>query len=228
MTSKNIGRLEMLFSQMVAKARQNSGISLRELARRLDVSAATISKIENHNHIPRDTLIEKIIGQLDLDRQEIFTQVARQRVAKYKTEVSVINGQNSFQPVPIVGKVTAGSLIEAPDWEDGGYAVGSGFDAELVPLRQDEENLYGLTVEGDSMEPVFSRGDYVFAAPNKEPRNNSFAVVRLTGGEVLLKKIIIGDNVIILQSANPAYQTLTVQKSDVQYIHPITIHRLAG
>lgn len=218
----------MLFGHMVAHAREKKEISLRELARRVEASAATISKIENLDHIPRDGLTRRLIDELDLDRDTVFTQIARQRVAHYKTEVSLAELDTNLSPVPIVGKVTAGSIIEAPDWEDGGYAVGTGFDAEMVPLRNDEQNLYGLTVDGDSMEPVFSMGDYVFAAPHKPPRNNGFAVVRLAGGEVLLKKVIINDDVVILQSANPSYQTLTVKKNDVDYIHPITIHRLAG
>jgi phage repressor protein C with HTH and peptisase S24 domain len=218
----------MLFGQMVAKAREEKGITLRELARRVDASAATISKIENLDHIPRDSLLEELIDELTLDKKAVFSQVARQKVAHYNTEVTMLGNETALSPVPIVGKVTAGSIIEAPDWEDGGYAVGTGFDAEMVPLRRDEQSLYGLTVEGDSMEPVFSRGDYVFAAPYKTPRNNGFAVVRLHGGEVLLKKVIIGDDSVILQSANPAYQTLTVKKSDIIYIHPITLHRLSG
>jgi len=218
----------MLFGHMISQAREKKKISLRELARRVDASAATISKIENLEHIPRDKLIERLIDELGLNREAVFAQVGRQKTAHYHTEVSLSSHDIKLSPVPIVGKVTAGSLIEAPDWEDGGYAVGSGFDAEMVPLRHDEQNLYGLTVEGDSMEPVFSRGDYVFAAPQKTPRNNGFAVVRLIEGEVLLKKIIINEEVVILQSANPAYQTLTVQKDEILYIHPITIHRFAG
>jgi SOS-response transcriptional repressor LexA len=218
----------MLFGQMVAQAREQMRITLRELARRVNASAATISKIENLDHVPRDGLLETLIKELNLDRESVYNQVARQKAARYRTDVTLIDQDTNLTSVPIVGKVTAGSAIEAPDWEDGGYAVGSGFDAEMVPLRQDEQNLYGLTVEGDSMEPVFARGDYVFAAPYKAPKTNGFAVIRLTGGEVLLKKVIINDDVVILQSANPAYQTVTVKKSDVVYIHPITIHRLAG
>jgi phage repressor protein C with HTH and peptisase S24 domain len=96
----------------------------------------------------------------------------------------------------------------------------------MVPLRPEEKGLYGLTVDGDSMEPVFSRGDYVFAAPNKEPRNNGYAVIRLKSGEVLLKKVIFQGDLVICQSANPAYPTVTFKRAELVYIHPITIHRL--
>jgi phage repressor protein C with HTH and peptisase S24 domain len=218
----------MLFGQLVARARQKKSVTLRQLAAQVKTSAATLSKIENLDHIPRDKLIGRLIRALDLPAEKTWAQVARQRVAHYRAEVSIGDDHTSFVPVPIVGRVTAGALIEAPEWEDGGYPAGSGFDAEMVPLRQDESSLYGLTVEGDSMEPVFSRGDYVFAAPNKEPRNSGFAVVRLLSGEVLLKRVIIRPEVVILQSANPAYETVTVQMKDIEYIHPITIHRLGG
>lgn len=216
----------MLFGHMVAAARAKRGMSLRVLAFRVGTSAATLSKIESLGHLPRDGVVRALIRVLGMEPERTWRQVARQRLAHYPAE-ALETGEGALSPVPIIGKVTAGSRIEAPEWTDGGFPAGSGFDAELVPLRQDEAGLYGLTVDGDSMEPVFSRGDYVFAAPNKEPRSNGFAVVRLKSGEVLLKKVIIGPEWVILQSANPAYATISVARDDIEYIHPITIHRLA-
>jgi phage repressor protein C with HTH and peptisase S24 domain len=216
----------VLFGQIISKAREDKGYSLRELAGRVNTSAATLSKIENLDHIPRDKLIKRLIEELDLDPTSTWGQVARQRITHYHAEVEIDAAATPLSPVPIVGFVTAGATIEAPEWEDGGYPAGSGFDAEMVPLRPDERGLYGLTVDGDSMEPVFSRGDYVFAAPNKEPRNNGYAVIRLKSGEVLLKKVLFQGDLVICQSANPAYPTITVPRSELVYIHPITIHRL--
>jgi phage repressor protein C with HTH and peptisase S24 domain len=216
----------MLFGHMVAAARAKRELSLRDLARRVGTSAATLSKIENLGHIPRDSAVRTLIAVLAMDPERTWRQVARERLARYPAG-GLSDDSSPLVPVPIIGKVTAGSRIEAPAWSDGGFPAGSGFDAEMVPLRPDEGGLYGLTVEGDSMEPVFSRGDYVFAAPNKEPRLNGFAVVRLKSGEVLLKKVIIGPEWVVLQSANPAYATISVARGEIEYIHPITMHRLA-
>jgi phage repressor protein C with HTH and peptisase S24 domain len=217
----------MLLSQIISLAREKKSLSLRDLAALVNTSAATLSKIEKLDHVPRDPLIGRLIQVLSLEAEETWTQVARQRVAHYHMDVSVDKSDTLLSPVPIIGKVTAGAMIEAPAWDDAGYPVGSGHDAEMVPLRQDETNLYGLTVEGDSMEPVFSRGDLVFAAPNKVPKNNGFAVVKLLSGEVLLKRVIINSEMVVLQSANPSYTTLTFKANEIAYIHPITIHRLA-
>lgn len=218
----------MIFGQLVSEGRKNKQLSLRELSGLVDTSPATLCKVESCQHIPRNNVIEGLVKHLNLDSDKVWEAVGKQKAAPYHSGLTEFPGQPEFSPVPIVGQVTAGSMIEAPDWTDGGFPTGSGFDTEMVPLRQDEAGLYGLTVSGDSMEPVFANGDYVFAAPGKQPRNNGFAVIRLVSGEVFLKRIIMNDNLIILQSANPAYKTITVEKKNVLFIHPITIHRLAG
>ena len=220
----------MIFSQLVTQARIRKQLTQRELAQAVKVSPATISNIESSSqlHIPKDSVIEALISRLDLDADDVWQAVGNQKAAPYHSGISEFKEAPDFSPVPVVGQVTAGSTIEAPEWTDGGFPTGSGFDTELIPVRRDESGTYGLCVSGDSMEPVFANGDYVFAAPNKEPRNNSFAVVRLISGEVFLKRILINDQVVILQSANPAYQTITVSRRDIEYIHPITLHRFAG
>jgi len=59
------------FGDFIAKKREDHRITLREMARRLDVSAPYLSDIEKNRRYPFDNdRLEKIVYILDLDKQD--------------------------------------------------------------------------------------------------------------------------------------------------------------
>lgn len=79
------------------------------------------------------------------------------------------------------------------------------FSPKLIGMPADQAFL--VRARGDSMEPRIYEGDLVLA------RKAGFAasgdiVVCVHKGEVLIKKFIIADNTIRLESLNPVYETL--------------------
>jgi transcriptional regulator with XRE-family HTH domain len=59
------------FGDFIAKKREERRITLREMARRLDVSAPYQSDVEKDRRYPFDTgRLEKIVSILNLDKQE--------------------------------------------------------------------------------------------------------------------------------------------------------------
>ena len=99
----------MLFGQMISDAREESRLSLRELAERIGASATTLSKIESTDHIPRDQLIIRLIQVLRLDEQAVHARIARQRMARHAEELERTESETALSPVPVVGKVTGDS-----------------------------------------------------------------------------------------------------------------------
>ena len=71
------------------------------------------------------------------------------------------------------------------------------FGADMVPSGTD----FCLKVNGDSMEPMFNNGDYVFIKRETDFRNGTIGAV-IVNGEAYLKKIYITDNSIRLVSLN--------------------------
>ena len=79
----------------------------------------------------------------------------------------------------------------------------------MVPAYTD----FCLKVNGDSMEPTFHNGDYVFIKRETEFRNGTIGAV-IVNGEAYLKKLYITDNSIKLVSLNKKYQDITVTDTD--------------
>ena len=83
------------------------------------------------------------------------------------------------------------------------------FGADMVPSGAD----FCLKVNGDSMEPMFNNGDYVFIKRETDFRNGTIGAV-IVNGEAYLKKIYITDNSIRLVSLNKKYKDITVSEDD--------------
>ena len=96
----------MFFGQMISDAREESRLSLRELAQRIGASATTLNKIESTGHIPRDYLITRLIQVLRLDEQAVRARITRQRMAQHADEMEIAESETALSPVPVVGKVT--------------------------------------------------------------------------------------------------------------------------
>lgn len=203
------------------------GLSLREVARLVGVSASTISQIETSNHIPKENALKTLISVLEMDLSESLQQVARQKYASSPFEEAALSRNLSILNIPVVGKISSADLVQLPRWGGEGYTPGKGFDFEPLPVREGEENMYGLTVDCNSLEPVFHHGDYLFASPEKELKSGKIAVVGYNSETVVLKKVVIQEEIILLLSLNPAYQPVITNISRIDYIHPIVFHRLA-
>lgn len=62
---------------VVREGRVNAGISLRELARRLDVTPSYVSDIENDRRVPSEEVLGKIALELNLDRADLLARAGR-------------------------------------------------------------------------------------------------------------------------------------------------------
>lgn len=68
----------MSFGSTVREHRTLKGFGLNELAERLGISPAYLSRIEReHENPPRDELIERIAAILDLKLDELFVKAER-------------------------------------------------------------------------------------------------------------------------------------------------------
>ena len=60
------------FGEFIAKKREDKQITLREMARRLEVSAPFLSDVEKDRRNPFDSdRLEKVAGILEMDKQEV-------------------------------------------------------------------------------------------------------------------------------------------------------------
>jgi repressor LexA len=111
--------------------------------------------------------------------------------------------------VPLIGSVAAGEPIIA--------------DAEFdVYVDSPEDADYALTVEGDSMEPLYLNGDMIYIKTQDDVDDGRVAVV-LMDDTAALKHVYHAPNGLLLVSENPKYPPRNITFDDFDVIRILGI-----
>lgn len=117
--------------------------------------------------------------------------------------------------VPLIGLAQAG---RGGFFTDAGFPAGNGWDEVSLP-DIDDDHAYALEISGDSMMPLYRKGDTIVVSPSAKPRRGDRVVVKTTDGEVLAKELVRKtEKLIELRSFNPEHQDRTIPMSDVAWI----------
>lgn len=209
------------------------GWSLSEFARKLDLPKSSISRYFNKSrqlpinkiNIFADTLgvsseyllgikisnndLLDIYNKLDSKRQTKVYDFATEQLNEQNNKITNINDyieeETNWYEVKFYGSISAGTGLYLDDEQ----VETISFGADMVPSGTD----FCLKVNGDSMEPMFNNGDYVFIKRETDFRNGTIGAV-IVNGEAYLKKIYITDNSIRLVSLNKKYKDITVSEDD--------------
>lgn len=209
------------------------GWSLSEFARKLNLPKSSISRYFNKSrqlpinkiNIFADTLgvsseyllgikisnndLLDIYNKLDSKRQTKVYDFATEQLNEQNNKITNINDyieeETNWYEVKFYGSISAGTGLYLDDEQ----VETISFGADMVPSGTD----FCLKVNGDSMEPMFNNGDYVFIKRETDFRNGTIGAV-IVNGEAYLKKIYITDNSIRLVSLNKKYKDITVSEDD--------------
>jgi phage repressor protein C with HTH and peptisase S24 domain len=116
---------------------------------------------------------------------------------------------------PLLGFAKAGN---DGYFDDAGFPTGDGWEEVRFPGLE-TETVYALEITGDSMEPVYRRGDRIVVAPGVAVRRGDRIVARTKEGEVLAK--VLGrqtERMVELISLNPAYGPRELSKSELAWM----------
>ena len=152
--------------------------------------------------------ITTIYNQLNSDRQIKVYDYATEQLNEQNNVVNMsdyIQEETDWYEVKFYGSVSAGTGLYLDDEQIETISFG----ADMVPVSTD----FCLKVNGDSMEPTFHNGDYVFIKRETEFRNGTIGAV-IVNGEAYLKKLYITEDSIKLVSLNKKYQDITVTDTD--------------
>ena len=111
-----------------------------------------------------------------------------------------INQKNERREIPVLGKIAAGTPIEA---------IQNEVSKVILPeaLRNNGEH-FGLKISGDSMiEAGINDGDTVIVRKTNAADNGQIVVALIDDNEAMLKRIRKKGKVIALESANKRYET---------------------
>ena len=117
-----------------------------------------------------------------------------------KGGLDVSNKKNSVSEVPVLGKIAAGTPVEAIQNEVSRVSLPE-------ELNKNGEH-FGLKVSGDSMiEAGINDGDTVIVKKTSTANNGEIVVALIDDHEAMLKRIRKKGKVIALESANKRYET---------------------
>lgn len=123
--------------------------------------------------------------------------------------------RGAAQTVPLIGFAEAGG---GGFFDDGGFPVGSGWDAIALPQVEDE-HAYALEVSGDSMQPAFRDGTVIVVSPATPIRKGDRVVLKTRDGEVMAKELKRkSSKAYELKSLNPEHADRTLPIGEVDWI----------
>ena len=223
-----------ILGQTIREIRKRKGLTQKQLSELTGLKQNTISNHENGNrsidevdiHVYSNALgvspkelfdsykessdnLTEIYNQLNSDRQEKVYNFATEQLKEQNNNVVNINDyieeESEWYEVKFYGSVSAGTGLYLDDEQ----VETISFGADMIPSGTD----FCLKVNGDSMDPMFHDGDYVFIKREKDFRNGSIGVV-IVNGDAYLKKIYITPDSIKLVSLNKKYKDITVSEDD--------------
>ncbi|MEQ1609515.1 MAG: helix-turn-helix transcriptional regulator [Hyphomonadaceae bacterium] len=180
------------------------GLSASALAKRagLDATAFNKSKRAGADGSPRWLSTESLIKMLDAvgTSLEDFAALAEGR-------------QGHMAPLLDFAKAGSDGYFD-----DAGLPVGDGWEEVRFPGLQ-TETVYALEITGDSMEPVYRRGDRIVVAPGVSVRRGDRVVARTKEGEVLAKVLgRLTERTVELLSLNSAYGPRELARNELAWM----------
>lgn len=117
--------------------------------------------------------------------------------------------------VPLLGYAQAGA---EGYFDDAGYPTGTGWDEIEFPDLADP-NAYALKVTGDSMEPIYRKGDILIVSPDAEAKRGDRVVLKTMDGEVMAKEVLRRSaRRIELRSLNTRHPDRAFTPREIQWI----------
>ncbi|MCO5070937.1 MAG: helix-turn-helix transcriptional regulator [Rhizobiaceae bacterium] len=155
-------------------------------------STESLSKIMEATSASLDEFVELVSGATEVKKQ------ARKSAA-----------------VPMIGFAQAGA---GGFFDDAGFQPGDGFELVDVPENAGE-GAFALGVQGDSMLPLYRKGDILIVKPDATLRRGDRVVVKTVKGEVMAKVLEKRTTKAIdLKSLNPEHPDRHLAVADVEWM----------
>ncbi len=193
----------MSLGSRIRALREQSQLSQKEFAAKMNIANNTLSMYENDLRVPNDTIKSKIADYFGVTIDYLLGR------APIETGGDIVQ-------IPVLGSIPAGIPLEAiediVDWEDIPKAMCSG-----------GKEFFALKVKGDSMWPDFLEGDIVILRKTPSCETGDVCAVLVNGDEATLKTVKFAeDGALTIAPKNPSYPPRTFTPEQVRQL-PVSI-----
>ena len=201
----------------VRQQRRKLGLTQAALAIKAGVTQGAVSGLENGRNESSIALPE-IAKALNTTVEYLITGIDNTQVAdNVSFSVPV-----KMRAIPVISFVQAGNWKEAIEHGVIGYMASNSIE------RSSE--VFGLIVQGKSMLPDFSEGDYITVDPNLSPHPGDYVIAQNGKNETTFKKYrprgldVTGEEVFELTPLNPDFPTLYSDREHIAIIGTVVEH----
>jgi phage repressor protein C with HTH and peptisase S24 domain len=118
--------------------------------------------------------------------------------------------------IPLIGFAQAGTK---GFFDEDGYPKGDSWDEIKFPDKADAGGTYALEVSGDSMEPLYRKGDILVVSRDSAARRGDRVVLRTVKGEVMAKELVRKTpSRVEVKSLNPDHENRSIAGGDIAWM----------
>lgn len=217
--------------KLIKEALEHQGKTQAWLAEFCGVSNNAVSKwINGSGQISREN-IRKVANALGLRASELLNTDTDDSITvgfaqefHFPENSYPVNPEKKSFP-PVFGK-GMGGLPDRIFTDEG--RVSNGHD-EYAEVLSGDDNAFVIRVEGNSMFPKYAHGEYALVEPNTVPEIEDDVLIKLSTGEVMLKRLISRRGGIHLSSYNES-GTYDFQDSEIVWMyyvaHPVPSRKI--
>lgn len=172
------------------------------LSKALDISPLDILGIDKPQESTTKQILDSVFSKLEEPRQEKVVTYAKSELDDQNKVMEIADYQIEKEYPYYDDAVSAGT----------GQYIGTS-QRETITLPVDFDADYVVPVYGDSMEPEYHDGDYIFIESTVNLNDGEIGVFELYGG-TYVKQLILEDDHAYLHSLNKKYKDMKVDADD--------------
>lgn len=195
--------------EAISLAIEKKGVSKKAIAERFGVKPPSVQDWIKRGTISKDKLFDLIDYFSDVCENSHWGISDNSAFKKSENELppnSYLVNESKISYPPLYGKAMGG----LPDrlFTDEGR-LSNGHD-EYGEVYSSDKNAFITKVEGNSMIPKYHHGGYALVEPETEPEIEDDVLIKLTTGQVMLKKLTSRRGGVVLSSyGDPLIYTFT-------------------
>lgn len=196
-------------------------MSQQELANQTGVSLGAVGNWESQVNPAKGDNLKRLAEIFKVSPRYLLGETENKHELILKEEAASL--YKTIEGLPML----KGQMAPLISWASAGNAKAyedQGSNVERFPTACRDPYCYALEVEGDSMEPKYSRGDVIFVAPTQEARNGDLVVAKTKQEDVYFKLYHWSRHEtedVKLTSFNVAYPVIELPRGELIFVQPV-------
>jgi len=204
----------LTIGEIIKQYRIEHNLSMDAFSEKSGISKSYISLLEKNKHpksgkpiSPSVQSIKQVADAIGMDFDVLFSNIDG-NVSLVKNEEPVLQPEKRAVTINVLGRVAAGIPLEA---------IEDIIDTEEISEEMAKTGeFFGLQINGDSMEPKFSKGDVVIVRKQDDAESGDIVIAMVNGDDATCKRLKKYQEGIALISTNPAYDPIYFSNKEIE------------